>query len=331
MSLTPNFGFNIPTGTDTVNLLTQCYPNFTSLDTILQAVKESGVSTATATKSGITHQIVRTVTDCDVFRFIATANYTSGDLFTVDGSPVTATAVNGTALPTGAFVINQSVLCILNGSVLTVDVAGSSDAGDVAYDNTGSGLTASNVQAAIDEVVSDIPTGFAATAISYDNTVSGLTATNAQAAIDELANSGGGNDHGLYELWVNPTPSANFVAQTIQIPSTRQYDALIIATGYTVNEQMAPMLFEIDQLRFGSPSIIQIFTFTGLNTATPASIVYVSRNVTITYDAVNERYDVEFTAGSNFTKATNSTSAVTATTDNARVIPFRIYGVIHNN
>lgn len=218
MSLTPNFGFNIPVGTDTVNLLTQCYPNFTSLDTILQAIKESGVSTATDTKVSNTHQLVRTVTDCNIFRFVATANYASGDLFTVDGSPVTATAVNGTSLPAGAFVINQSVLCILNGSVLTVAVAGASDAQNVGYDNTGSGLTATNVQDAIDEVVGDIPTGFAATAITYDNSGSGLTATDVQDAVDELAQSR--STHGLYELWVNPSPAASFSAQTINITQT---------------------------------------------------------------------------------------------------------------
>ena len=63
--------------------------------------------------------------------------------------------MNGTALPAGAFVINQSVECILNGSVLTVvGVAGvtSVDASDVTYDNSLSGLTAADVQGAIDEV-----------------------------------------------------------------------------------------------------------------------------------------------------------------------------------
>lgn len=56
------------------------------------------------------------------------------------------------------------------------------EAENVAYDNTSSGLTATNVQAAIDEV-----NGKDAGDIDYDNTTSGLTATNVQAAIDELA------------------------------------------------------------------------------------------------------------------------------------------------
>ena len=188
MTNTPNFNFTIAEGTDTVNLLTQLYPNFTALDTILQAIKESGTTTAVTTKVGTVHNIVRNVADCNVIRWIATANYAAGDTFTVDGNAVTATAMDGTALPAGAFVINQSVLAILNSGVLTiVGVPGVSsvDANDVTYDNTGSGLTAADVQDAIDELAAR-PVVAAAEDVTYDNSVSGLIATDVQTAIDEL-------------------------------------------------------------------------------------------------------------------------------------------------
>lgn len=161
MTTTPNYGFNIPEGTDTVNLLTQNYPNFTNLDSILKSIEITGITTSVATKVGTVFQIVRTNTDLNVLRFVATANYAAGDTFTVDGVAVTATAMNGTALPAGAFVINQSVEAILNGSVLTiVGVAGvtSVDASDVDYDNTDSGLAATNVKGAIDEVEANVET-----------------------------------------------------------------------------------------------------------------------------------------------------------------------------
>lgn len=156
MTNTTNFNFLIPDGSDNVNLLTQNYPNWTSLDAILKGIKDTGVTTATATKTGTNFAVVRNDTDCNFFRFVATANYVAGDTFTVDGVPVTATSAAGTALPSGAFVINQSVIAIVNSGVLTVLVGGglsSVDAGDVDYDNTGSGLTATDVQAAIDEIV----------------------------------------------------------------------------------------------------------------------------------------------------------------------------------
>ena len=188
MSLTPNFGFNIPDSTDIVNLLTQCYPNFTIADTALQAVKETGVTVATESKAGTVHNLVRNSADCALLWFTATSNYTTGDTFTVDGSPVSAVKVSGAGLETGDFVINSNVLAIVKGAVLTVLAGGGSsqvEASDVDYDNTGSGLTATNVQDAVDELASR-PVVASASDVTYDNTVSGLTATDVQNAIDEL-------------------------------------------------------------------------------------------------------------------------------------------------
>lgn len=194
MQTTTNYGFSIAEGSDSVNLLTQLYPNFTSLDSILLPIQNNGTTPATHTKAGTVHQLVRTTTGCSVLRFVATGNYNAGDTFTVDGASVTATSCNGQSLPAGAFVINQSVMAIVNGAVLTVLAGGSSisDASDVDYDNTTSGLTATNVQNAIDEVVNTFKD---AENIDYDNTDSGLTATDVQSAIDELASGGGGSDY----------------------------------------------------------------------------------------------------------------------------------------
>ena len=184
MSLTPNFGMNIPDTLDIVNLLTQCYPNFTLLDGVLQAIKESGVTTASETKSGTTHQLVRTVPACSVLRFTATSNFVTGDSFTVDGTPVTAVAVNGTSLQTGDFVINSNVIGIVVGAVLTLFAGGNSapDASDVTYDNTGSGLSANDVQAAIDELASGVEAVAAASLVHAEGTI---TAGNTSVTISD--------------------------------------------------------------------------------------------------------------------------------------------------
>lgn len=84
------------------------------------------------------------------------------------------------------------------------------DADDVNYDNTTSGLTATDVQAAIDEVVQAIPAD--AGDLSYDNTTSGLTATNVQDAIDEVAQGSGGSSWTLVDTVTGTT--------TIAIPAT---------------------------------------------------------------------------------------------------------------
>lgn len=156
MSLTPNYGMTIPASTDTVNLLTQNYPNFSILDTELKNVSNSSITVAVETKVGTVHNLVRSDSDRDVIRFTATSNYNAGDTFTVDGVTVTATTPAGTSVPSGAYVINSTVFAILDGTRLTVFAGGTNDANDVSYDNTGSGLTANDVQGAIDELKADI-------------------------------------------------------------------------------------------------------------------------------------------------------------------------------
>lgn len=57
----------------------------------------------------------------------------------------------------------------------------------IGYDNTESGLEATTVQGAIDELDSKIKASDEASEITYDNTESELEATNVQGAIDEVA------------------------------------------------------------------------------------------------------------------------------------------------
>lgn len=99
-----------------------------------------------------------------------------------------------------ADVISNGRKYILNGSNQWIiqpqsgGGGGSSEAVDINYDNTQSGLSATNVQAAIDELEDEIdsivPGGDVdAVDVGYNNTTSGLTATNVQAAIDEVVDS----------------------------------------------------------------------------------------------------------------------------------------------
>ena len=109
------------------------------------------------------------------------------------------TDVDDALAPTDTQILRYS---IANNWFESVD----NDADIVNYDNVTSGLTATDVQAAIDEVVTTIPpvapvdsvftrTGtvvaeagdYDADQVDYDNVTSGLTATDVKAAIDELA------------------------------------------------------------------------------------------------------------------------------------------------
>ena len=160
MQNTTNYNFNLPEGTDLWNYLTQTNPNFTALDSILKGVSDATVTTAIEVASGTAHAISRTLPDANVIRFTATSNWTLGDTMTIDGTPVTVVKPNGTNLQTGDYVIGSEVLGVIRATQFTVYVGGPSslDAVDVDYDNTVSGLTATDVQAAIDEEASAIAT-----------------------------------------------------------------------------------------------------------------------------------------------------------------------------
>lgn len=100
------------------------------------------------------------------------------------------------------------------------------DADQIDYDNTTSGLAATDVQAALDEIANDVLTSgvvsfnsrtgtvlpaahdYDADQVDYDNTVSQLTATDTQAAIDEVV-SALGNKQNTLTFDSAPTAGSN--------------------------------------------------------------------------------------------------------------------------
>ena len=170
MNYTTNYNLQLPEGTDLVNPLVDTNPNFTTIDTAMKNNKDASVGVATEVKTGTVHALTRANTANNTFRFVATSVFTAGDTFTVDGVAVTAVLPSGEALASGAYIIGSNVLCILTSTQLTLMVPGGTvanalqlnsqapsyylTAANESYNNTVSGLTASNTQAAIDEIVS---------------------------------------------------------------------------------------------------------------------------------------------------------------------------------
>lgn len=122
MQTTTNYGLKIYEGTDLFNPLTVENVNTSDLDTIVKGISNAAVGTATELLTGTVHALTRADTARNVFHFTATANYEAGETFEVDGVQVTAKTPDGQNLSTGAYVINSSVLCILDGTLLTVIV-----------------------------------------------------------------------------------------------------------------------------------------------------------------------------------------------------------------
>lgn len=174
MQNTSNYNLNLVEGTDLVNPPIQFNPNFQTIDAALFANKEKTVGTASEVVTGTVHAIVRANQDADAFRFTATGAWTTGDTMTVDGTAVTVHLTDGTAPLTGAYVIGAEVLALLNGTLVTlVTSSGSIDPGVTSFNNRTGAVTPAS-------------SDYDASMIDYDNTVSGLTATDVGAAIDEI-------------------------------------------------------------------------------------------------------------------------------------------------
>lgn len=120
-----HFNLFLAEGSDIVNPLVQDVQNYETIDGQMFKNQNAGVQNATELKNGTVHAITRNVPDAQFITFTATSNYTAGETFTVDGIQVSALTVSGETLPTGAYVINSQVLCVLKGTLLTVYGVGS--------------------------------------------------------------------------------------------------------------------------------------------------------------------------------------------------------------
>lgn len=199
MQSTTNYSMNLVEGTDIVNIPVQINPNFTTIDSEMYKNKQASIGTATEVVTGTAHAIVRSNPDSDIFRFTATGAWTAGDTMSVDGSSVTVHLADGTTPPTGAYVIGAEVVAAINSSLVTLMI-GAPLSGGVSSFN---GRTGAVTPTAGDYVAGDI---------DYDNTGSGLVSTEVQSAIDELAAM-----TGLNIKWANPDPTQDFGPQNMYL------------------------------------------------------------------------------------------------------------------
>lgn len=116
---TTNYSLILASGTDVYNHLTVDNPNYSAIDKQMKVNADNSVPKATVTKSSNTFAITRNPKTA-VFWFVAGAAYTLGNTITVDGTTVTAALPDGSQLPTNAWRVNSNVLCILQGTQLTV-------------------------------------------------------------------------------------------------------------------------------------------------------------------------------------------------------------------
>lgn len=126
MRSSTNYNLRLVEGTDLVNPLIQDVPNYEKIDEVMKDNEMASIGTAVELVSQTVHAITRTWKTTDVFRFTATANFTAGETFTVDGIQVTALLPSGEPLRTGSYITGSEVLASLNTetNVMTVYVSG---------------------------------------------------------------------------------------------------------------------------------------------------------------------------------------------------------------
>lgn len=114
-----HYNLDILKGNDIYNPNTT-FNNFEKIDTDMYNIDINTIHTATHTLSGTVNALTRTNTEFNIFKFVATAPYTANQTFIVDGTQVSAQTTNGQPLDTGCYVIGATVLCMLNGTILTL-------------------------------------------------------------------------------------------------------------------------------------------------------------------------------------------------------------------
>ena len=236
MTYTTNYNLNIVEGTDVVNPLIQFNPNFTAIDSAMKDNADASVVRATCITSGTVHAVTYSNTDASVFRFTATGDWNTGDTMTVNGTTVSVFLPDGTAPQTGAFVINTEVLAIIQGTRVTLYTTGitSLDASDVVYDNTVSGLTATDVQNAIDELAST-PAGMYALGVVTTDAGCTVTLTKGAKTVNCTEVSSGVYEGAIdeYGTWAVNNVTLGYT-RNFTVDAVKVYNLSFIPDGRTI-------------------------------------------------------------------------------------------------
>ena len=117
---TEHFKLNLVDGNDIVDPLSYDNPNYQIIDEQMFVNQNNTIPLAEYEKNSNNHAITRLIKTANLFWFTASAEFNSGDSFSVDGQSVTAVYPDGTNLEGGSFTTGSNVVCILNDNVLTL-------------------------------------------------------------------------------------------------------------------------------------------------------------------------------------------------------------------
>lgn len=194
---TPTINLPLFIGTDKPAWLVDWNGAMNAIDSAIAALQtaESGTAASLSALANSVTALSNTVSQqtTAIETVTQSVNQLAGNVTTINGNINTINSLIGNGEPTTT---DKTIIGAINEINAKIPEGGTVEADDVSFDNTGSGLVATNVQAAIVEVNGKIPSISTPDAedVDYDNTTSGLQATNVQAAIDELAQGGGASE-----------------------------------------------------------------------------------------------------------------------------------------
>lgn len=157
---TPTISLPLFIGTDKPAWLVDWNGAMNAIDSAIAALQtaESGTSSALAALSNSVAALSNTVSQqtTAIETVTQSVNQLAGNVTTINGNINTINSLIGNGQPTTD---DKTIIGAINEINAKLPEGGAVEADDVVYDNTDSGLTATDVQAAIDEVNAKIPTG----------------------------------------------------------------------------------------------------------------------------------------------------------------------------
>lgn len=155
----------------------------------------------------------------------------------------------------------------------------------------------------------------------------GSLAVNVKEALDELYSGTGGGEHGLFELWNNPTPASAYATATITIANfdATKYDSIELEWAVNKDETRGNVVERFEVAAFTSATLNAKEQHILISSNV---LVLYARDVTISMD--NGALKIVVGSGNQYAYNTYGSAPQTTATDDV-LIPVRVLGLVHNS
>ena len=156
-----------------------------------------------------------------------------------------------------------------------------------------------------------------ASGITFDNTNSDLVSEDVESAIKEVNNR---TKHGIVELWANPSPDSSFAGQTVNVTIDKVIDTILFEFGEASSN---PCTLRLSSCEVGARAEENL-TVLQAN----GKVARYMRQISVSQSESTVSIII-----SDCTRGICNTygSALTTDTANSVLVPFRIFGIMHED